>query len=448
VARLATTLTAIVLSAALPLGTMSPSQAQTAAAPAAPPAAAPAQQLLGPDQLDQLVAPIALYPDALLSEVLMASTYPLEVVMADRWAGTNKNLKGDELKAAAGQQGWDDSVTALVATPDILSMMSAQLAWTENLGDAVLAQQPDVMDAIQRLRAKAQAQNTLQSTDQQTVSVQQDQGKQVIVIAPAQPDTIYVPYYNPSVVYGTWPYPTYPPYYFPPPGYIAGAAIATGIAFGVGYAVGRWASGGNYWGGGVNWGGNNITINRPINIGNGSGNNWQHRPDHRRGVAYTNIDVQQRFGNNNLRSGAENRMDFRGRSGNQVLQPGAGANRPGAGNANLGGNRPGPGNGNLGTGNRPGAGNGNPGAKRPANANLGGGRPGGAGAVTRPSRDSGLSNIGSRGSANIQSQRGRASLGGGGGGGGRAVGGGGGGRGGGGGGGGGRGGGGGGGRRR
>jgi Protein of unknown function (DUF3300) len=431
VARLVSPSSAIALLAAISLGIMTPAQAQTPAAPAAPPAAAPAQPLLGPDQLDQLVAPIALYPDALLSEILMASTYPLEVVMADRWASANTNLKGDQLKTAAEQQGWDDSVASLVATPDILSMMSKQLAWTENLGDAVLAQQPDVMDAIQRLRAKAQAQNTLQTTSQQTVSVQQDQGKQVIVIAPAQPDTIYVPYYNPSVVYGPWPYPTYPPYYFPPPGYIAGAVIATGIAFGVGYAVGRWASGGNYWGGGVNWGGNNITINRPINIGNGNninnGNRWQHNPQHRRGVAYTNRDVQQRFGNNNLRSGAQDRMDFRGRSGNQVLQPG---NRPGAGGGNLGGgnlggaNRP-SGGGNLGGGNRPGAGNGNAGNKRPGNTNLGGNRPGGGGGITsRPARDSGLGNIGSRGSANIQSQRGRASFGGGGGGGGRGGGGG------------------------
>ncbi len=431
-ARLATTLTAIAVLAAMPLWTMTAAQAQTAAAPAAP-QAAPAQQLLGPDQLDQLVAPIALYPDALLSEVLMASTYPLEVVMADRWASANTTLKGDQLKTAAGQQGWDDSVAALVATPDILSMMSNQLSWTESLGDAVLAQQPDVMDAVQRLRAKAQAQNTLQSTDQQTVSVQPDQGKQIIVIQPAQPDTIYVPYYNPSVVYGPWPYPAYPPYYFPPPGYIAGAVLATGIAFGVGYAVGRWASGGNYWGGGFNWGGNTININRSINIGNGGGN-WQHNPQHRRGVAYTNGNVQQRFGNNNLRSGSQNRMDFRGRSGNQVLQPGAGANRPGAGNGNLGNKRPSTGGG---------------GNARLGNTNLGGGnRAGGGGGLARSARDSGLSNIGSRGSANIQSQRGRASLGGGGGGGGRAVGGGGGGRGGGGGGRGGGGGGGGGGRRR
>ena len=120
----------------------------------------------------------------------------------------------------------------------------------------------------------------------------------------------------------------------PPPGYIAGAAIATGIAFGVGYAVGRWATGGNYWGGGVNWGGNNITVNRSVNINN-VGNNWQHNSYHRRGVAYSNSSVQQRFGNNAIRSGSQNRLDFRGRSGNAVLQPGNIGNRPNAGGGNL-----------------------------------------------------------------------------------------------------------------
>ena len=197
--------------------------------------------MLSAGQLDALVAPIALYPDALLSEILMASTYPLEVVEADRWAEANKNLKGDALKAAVDQQSWDDSVKSLVATPSVLDMMSDKLDWTQQLGDAVLAQQPDVMDAIQRLRTKAQANNKLASNKQQTVSTQQQNGKQVIVIAPTHPDTIYVPYYDPAVVYGAWPYPAYPPYYWPAPGYIAAGVIATGLAFGAGYALGRWA---------------------------------------------------------------------------------------------------------------------------------------------------------------------------------------------------------------
>jgi len=310
-----------------------PARAQAPSEPA--PAAAPDQQLRKAEELDQLVAPIALYPDALLAEVLMASTYPLEAVQADRWLRDNKHLKGDALKAAVDKQDWDDSLKSLVATPSVLAMMSTKLDWTEKLGDAVLAQQPDVMDAIQRLRAKAQAQNKLMTTKEQIVTVKQEQNRQIIAIEPANPNTIYVPYYNPAVVYGAWPYPTYPPYYFPTPGYIAGAAIATGLAFGAAYAVGRWASGGNYWGGGVNWGGNNINVNRSVNINNTRVNNWQHNSAHRRGVAYNNANVRQRFGNNNIRSGSQARLDFRGRSGQQVLRPGGGganiANRPNVG---------------------------------------------------------------------------------------------------------------------
>jgi Protein of unknown function (DUF3300) len=422
--KLAIGLTAMTFVFGVPYGALAQDQQQPA--PAAAPA--PAQQLLGADQLDQLVAPIALYPDTLLAEVLMASSYPLEVVQADRWAIANKNLKGDALRAAADKQDWDDSVKSLVATPSVLSMMSTKLDWTEKLGDAVLAQQPDVMDAVQRLRTKAQAQNKLQTTKQQTVSTQEQNGKQVIVIAPANPDTIYVPYYDPAVVYGAWPNPAYPPYYFPPAaGYIAGAAIATGVAFGVGYAVGHWTSGGNYWGGGVNWGGNNINVNRSIN--NINVNNWQHNSYHRRGVAYNNTNVQQRFGNNTIRNGSQARLDFRGRSGNQVLQPGAGGNRPNFGggggnqpNVGGGGNRPNVGGG----GNRPNVGGG---GNRP-NVGGGGNRPnvGGAnrpgGGAARPARESGLGNIQSRNIAATQSQRGRASFGGGGGGGHRGGGGG------------------------
>ena len=402
---------AIVLAFALPFA----AQAQTQAPASPPPASgAPSQNLLTDAQLDALLAPIALYPDALLSEVLMASTYPLEVVEADRWAKANKNLKVDALQGALGQQSWDDSVKSLVTTPEVLDMMSDKLSWTQQLGDAVLAQQPDVMDAIQRLRAKAQANNKLASNQQQTVSTQSEGGTQVIVIAPAQPNVMYVPYYNPAVVYGPWPYPAYPPYYWPPPAYIGAGIIATGLAFGAGYALGRWASGG-YWGGSVNWSNNNININRNNNINNinrGGGNNWTHNPAHRQGVRYNNPGVANRFGGNGTLGSAQNRMDFRGRGGNQVLQPGGGAG--------LGGG--------LGAGNRPGAGGGGPGgglgaANRPSvgggnRANIGGG----AGAANRRAPGGGgrsgnnaLANIGSGRQANIQSARGRASLGGGGG---------------------------------
>ena len=314
---------AALLLTVLPIAT---ANAQT---PAPPPASDQSQPLLKAEELDQLVAPIALYPDALLAEVLMASTYPLEVVQADRWASANKTLKGDQIKAAVDKQSWDESVKSLVATPSVLAMMSEKLDWTQKLGDAVLAQQPDVMDAVQRLRTKAQANNKLASTKEQKVSVTQQENKQVIVIEPTVPDTVYVPYYDPAVVYGDWPYPDYPAYYFPPPlGYVPGAVLATGIAFGAGYALGRWTSGGNYWGGGVNWGGGNINVNRPVNINNINvgNNNWQHNPTHRQGVKYSNANVQQKFGNNNVRAGSQDRADFRGRSGEQVLKPGGGAN--------------------------------------------------------------------------------------------------------------------------
>jgi Protein of unknown function (DUF3300) len=330
----------IVLLWSMPLG----AEAQTAQ-----PATAPEQAQLKTEELDQLLAPIALYPDPLLSQVLIASTYPLEVVQAERWATQNKNLQGDRLKTEAGKQAWDDSVKSLVATPSVLTMMSTKLDWTQKLGDAILAQQADVMDAIQRLRSKAHANNKLASTKEQKVTVKQEQNKQVIAIEPAVPDTIYVPYYDPAVVYGGWPYPAYPPYYWPAPGYIAGGIIATGIAFGAGYALGRWTSGGNWWGGGINWNNNNINVNRPIN--NIDVKNWQHNPDHRHGVKYNNADVRQKFARTDAQAGKAARQDFRGKDGQKVLDPDRG--RPGAGDRPGASDRDRPG---AGARDRPGAG--------------------------------------------------------------------------------------------
>jgi hypothetical protein len=279
-------------------------------------------QPLKPEQLDQLVAPIALYPDTLLSEVLMASAYPTDIVQAERWLESHKNLKGDQLKAAVDKQDWDDSIKSLVATPDVLKMMSEKLDWTEKLGDAIVTQQPDVMDAIQRLRTKAQANDKLNSTAQQKVTVSQVEGKQVIAIEPTNPDTVYVPYYDPAVVYGEWPYPDYPPYYWEPPSYIGYGLLGAGLAFGAGWAVANW---GNYWGGDINWGGggNNI-INRPggrpTDPISGVGNRWQPHVEHR-----------QALGNRGPQ------RDFRGSQGQQVLKPG---NKPGGGRTNVGSNRP------------------------------------------------------------------------------------------------------------
>ncbi len=373
--------------------------------------------LLKPEELDQLVAPIALYPDALLAEVLMASTYPLEVVEGDRWVKANSNLKGDQLKAAVDKQTWDQSIKSLAATPEVLMMMSSKLDWTQKLGDAVLAQQQDIMDAVQRLRAKADANNKLTTTKQQKITKTQENNKSVIIIEPAAPDTIYVPYYNPAVVYGAWPYPAYPPYYWGAPGYVAGAVVATGIAFGAGYAIGRWASGGSYWGGGLGWGNNNINVNRQINVNNNfinNNNTWRHNPDHRHGVQYRNDSVRQKFGgNNNLAAGRDRRMDFRGRDGQQVLRPDA--NRPGGAGNRPGGDRPGANFGDRG-GNKPGANRPDRGsAKIP---NRSGDRPNvgsrGGGAFAQMDRGNVAKSLGDRGRASVGNRPQMQSLGGGG----------------------------------
>jgi hypothetical protein len=315
----------VLLAFVMMVATAAGAVAQQTTAPPSPPPPLPDQVLLKPEQLEALVAPIALYPDELLANVLAASTYPLEVVQTDRWLKERKSLKGDALKKEVDGQSWDDSIKALASTPDVVAMMSDKIDWTKDLGDAVLAQQPDVMDAIQRLRNRAYDNKKLVTTKQQKVSVQTQESRQVIVIEPADPETIYVPYYDPAIVYGAWPYTDYPPYYFAYPSYIGAGVIAAGLAFGAGWAIGRW---GNYWGGGCNWGNRNLYINHYNKINN-VGNNWQHNPAHRQGVRYSNTNVQQRFGNSNLKAGAGDRMDFRGRDGQQVLKPGQ--DRPGGG---------------------------------------------------------------------------------------------------------------------
>ena len=271
------------------------------------------EQLLKSQEIDALVAPIALYPDTLLAQVLMASTYPLEVVQAERWATEHKSLDGDRLKKEVEKQGWDSSVKSLVTTPSVLTMMSKKVDWTQKLGDAVLAQQPDVMDAVQRLRSKAYANEKLKSTKEQNVTVRPEGNKQVVAIESADPGTMYVPYYDPAVVYGEWPYPEYPPYYYYPEGEYLPGIIGTGIAFGAGYGLWRWASG---WGGGINWNGGHIDINRGAHV-----EHWRHNSRHRRGVAYNNPNVRQRFAGNTNRPG-KGQLDFRGRGGQQVLKPG------------------------------------------------------------------------------------------------------------------------------
>jgi hypothetical protein len=208
----------------------------------APPAAetqapASAAETFKPEQLDQLLAPVALYPDTLLAQILMAATYPLEIVKADRWLQdpSHANLRGDQLAEAIAAESWDPSVKSLVPFPQILRMMDEQLDWTEHLGDAVLAQQADVMDSIQRLRNQAAAAGTLWSNAQQRVTTE----RQGIVIEPANPGVIYPPVYNPAGVYGPWPYPDYPPFDISPFGTDFGLEAPFGIGFGVGFVVVR-----------------------------------------------------------------------------------------------------------------------------------------------------------------------------------------------------------------
>ena len=271
----------------------------------------PAARKFGQEELDQMVAPIALYPDSLLAQILMAATYPLEVAVADRWAKANKNLGGDQLNDALDQKDWDPSVKALVAFPQILSMMSEKLEWTQKLGDAFLDQQDEVMDAVQKLRAKAQAAGNLTDTEEQTV-IAEDGG---IAIEPVQPEVIYVPVYDPFVVYGPWWYPAFPPVFFPPP---PGVVIIVGrIGFWRGVTVGRtWGYAWGRW----DWHHRHIyvNVNRHININRSLSTNrtniqttqWQHDVKHRKGVSYRSEATRERFGQSV--KGAETRRDFRG----------------------------------------------------------------------------------------------------------------------------------------
>lgn len=248
------------------------------------------EKVFPPDQLDQLVAPIALYPDSVVAQIMMASTYPLEVVQAQRWREQNPNLKDAELDSQGAAQGWDGSVVSLLHFPDVLKKMSDNLDWTQDLGDAVLAQQQDVMSAVQRMRKKAQEEGNLQTTEQQKVIVEQE----VIRIEPAT-EVVYVPAYNPTVVYGGWAPPpyypmySYPPSYWYPPGYALGAGL---IGFGLGVA---WADA--VWGD-CDWGHGDININRNTNINRNVNNingKWQHNASHRQGVRYRDNSTRQRY---------------------------------------------------------------------------------------------------------------------------------------------------------
>ncbi|MBN3762758.1 DUF3300 domain-containing protein [Burkholderia sp. Ac-20365] len=281
-------------------------------------------------QLDSLTAPIALYPDALLAQVLMASTFPQDVEAAAAWSKANSQYKGDDAVKAVASQPWDPSVQSLVAFPQVLATMASKPDWVQQLGNAFLAQPNDVMDSVQRLRKQAQSAGNLKSSEQQKVVVEQS----TIQIVPANPQVVYVPTYNPTVVYGTWPYPAYPPVYVPPPpGYAIATGFATGLAFGAGIAVAN-----SLWGG-FNWNNhdvninvnryNNINVNNRINS-NTSTANWNRNESINRNNANFNRN-NANFNNNNL--GAQ-RDQFRGRDASraqaqQTLQNRTGQNLSG-----------------------------------------------------------------------------------------------------------------------
>lgn len=268
------------------------------------------------EELDQMLAPIALYPDSLLSQVLMASTYPADVAEAAKWSKANPKQQGDAAVKAVESKSWDPSVKSLAAFPQVLAMMGGKPDDVQRLGDAFLADPARVMDRVQFLRKKAQEAGNLKTTEQQKVSTQTDAGQSVIIIEPAQPQTVYVPVYQPAVVYGTWWYPSYPPYYWPPPYYYYPSGVfVAGVIWGaaiVGVHNSMW--------GGCNWGQgsvninvnryNNINVNNKLDINN-KNVNWNHNAENRKGVPYRDQASRDKYGKQV--AGADQRQDFRGK---------------------------------------------------------------------------------------------------------------------------------------
>src|SRR5438046_551339 len=318
------------------------------------------------DQLNALRAPIALYSDPLLAATLAASTYHLEFIQHQQWMAQHPGVKSKAPTLSVSKQSWDHSLQGLVAYPDVVTRMADNIQWTTDLGNAFLAQQSDVMDAVQRMRAKAQGTGNLKTSAQQVVQTETvPSGKQVITVEPAQPDVVYVPSYDPQVVYGAAP-PAYPYYPYTYPGYVPGTALAWGAGMALGAAA--WGAWGGNW---CNWNGGDVNINnnnnfnrnynKNVNRGQaGQGNKWQHNAQHRGNAPYGNRQTANKFG------------------ANARQQPGGGAgNRPGGGAG--AGNRPGGG----GAGTRPGAGG-------------AGTRPSGGGAGARPGGGTAKNQVGNR----------------------------------------------------
>jgi hypothetical protein len=330
----------------------------------APSASSDQAPKISPDQLDSLVAPIALYPDPLLAQSLAASTYPLELIQLQQWLLKNPGLKDKALSDAVARQPWDPSIQAMAGLPDVVKRLADDIQWTTDLGNAFLAQQSDVMDAVQRMRKKAQDKGNLKPGEQQKVETKVIENKSVIVIEQADPQVVYVPSYDPVVVWGPPLYP-YPPIYYPTGYYAAGLAIS----FGVGVLMGAFWSGG--WGWGCGWSNNNININnnnnfnrntnvgggnRPSQLPNRGGDrggigggdrgklggggrgdaSWKHNPQHRGGAPYRDRATADRFGGTsrgdslaNRQAGARQQL---GRQGGNLA-----SNRTGAGVSNRAG---------------------------------------------------------------------------------------------------------------
>ena len=393
-----------------------PADAKAVAAPAE------AAAKLPPEQLDSLVAPIALYPDPLLAQTLAASTYPLEIVQLQQWLAKSKTLEDKALADAVAKQPWEPAVQSMAAFPEAVKRLAEDIQWTTDLGNAFLAQQSDVMDAVQRMRKKAKDNNALASSEQQKVETKVIETKEVIVIEPAKPEVIYVPSYSPTYVYGPPVYP-YPPIYYPP--HTPGAAF---VGFSMGVMIG--AAWGGAWGH-CGWGHNDINvnvhnnynrnanINRSTNVNRGGGSSWQHNSQHRGGAPYADKATASKFGGT---ARGESLSSRQASAGQQQARGGASsASRASAGGAS---SRSGDRGASASSYNRSGSGSGG-GGDRIGSREVGGGssRP----STSSSSRSSGFgSSSGYSGSsARSSSSRGAGSYGGGGrGGGGRGGGGG------------------------
>lgn len=266
-------------------GALSLASAQTGQAPAQ-------EHLYSQEQLDQMLAPIALYPDQLLTQILMAATYPLEVVKAARWSRAHPGLEGDEAVRAAANEDWDPSVKSLVAFPRLLAMMDERIDWTEQLGEAFLAQEPYVLETIQSLRRRAYDAGNLRSNTDALVT---EEGSSIL-IAPASPTVVYVPYYDPWVVYGTWWWPAYPPVYWAPwPGYVY-PGVSVGIYWGTGIVLST-----NFFFGTFDWHRHQVDVVYVNNhyyhprVTHSAPLPWHHEVQHRRGVPYRQEELRRRY---------------------------------------------------------------------------------------------------------------------------------------------------------